>query len=70
MLFRSGEVQGRPEAVARPGEMVTGRCRIESRVDAAEENAQVRPDHIRDSPACGGEQLRPVGAAMRGFHCV
>ena len=47
----TGGVQRGPEAVARPGEVMPDRPRVQPRVDAAEQDAQVRPNHVRDLPA-------------------
>ena len=55
-----GEARGverRPEAVARPGEMAPGGARVAARVDAAEEDAQVRGDEVGDGQAVGGREF-------------
>jgi predicted PurR-regulated permease PerM len=47
----AGAVQGRPEAVARPGEVVSGGGGVQPRVDAGEQDAQAGSDDVGDGQA-------------------
>lgn len=51
------EVEDRPEAVARAGEVVARRGGEEARVDAAEEDAKTARDDGREDAVAGGGQL-------------
>jgi len=42
--------------------MMTDGTRIETWIDAAEENAELRSDHIPNRASRGGEDLGPTGA--------
>ena len=55
-------VQRRPEPVARSGEVVPGRRRVEARVDAAEEHRQVRREDVGNRPAGRRRQFRGGGS--------
>src|SRR5262249_47704251 len=65
-----GEVQGRPEAVAGPAEVVADGARIQAGVDAAEEHFEARREDVADLLAVGGGDLRRArfpGAGHRGL---
>jgi len=48
-----------PESVSRASEVMAGPCGVESRVDAAEEYAEVRRNYVGDGAVCRCEQLGP-----------
>jgi hypothetical protein len=63
-------VDGRPEPVARPGEVVPARGRRQRRVDAAEEDVEAGGDHVaqrlpRHGPRLTGNGTRPTGNGAR-----
>ena len=49
--------EGRPEAIAGPGEVMADRRRVEARIDAAEEDEQVRREDVGDGLAVSGGEL-------------
>src|SRR5207237_5157044 len=53
--------------LAGPGEVVPARDRIPTRVDAAEQDAQPRADHVRDRPPIGGGDLDPARLPRRSY---
>src|SRR5215475_559997 len=66
-LGEAGAVQGRPEAVPRPGEVVAGGGGVQARVDAGEYDAQAGRDDIGDRPVPGRVEIGP-GGSRRGRH--
>ena len=56
-VLEPGAVQRLPEFVAGSREVVSGRSRIKSRIDAAEQNLQVVIDQIIDGPVYGIVQI-------------
>ena len=50
-------MQGRPEPVARTGEVVAGCGRVQARVDAGKQHAQVGPDHVGQRERGRGGQV-------------
>jgi hypothetical protein len=67
---QAGPMDRRPEAVARPGEVVTGRARPQARVDAHEEHVEIGSDDILDLFVDGCAQVigrwSVAGAMSRG----
>lgn len=55
-------MQGRPESVSRPGEVVAGRSGVESRIDSAEQNSKLRRNEIGNGLARRSGKLGLAGA--------
>jgi len=55
-------VQGLPEPVARPGEMVADRAGVQARIDAAKQHAKPRTDDVGDPLVHRRGELFPGGA--------
>jgi hypothetical protein len=53
----SGRVQRLPEPVARPSEVMPDGARPEPRVDAHEDDVEVRPEHVGDRSAARGLEV-------------
>ena len=56
-----GRVQHGPKPVPGPSKVMAGRSRIQSRVDAAEQDAQARCDYVRHRPTRGRKHLGARG---------
>jgi hypothetical protein len=53
----AGAMQHRPEAIARPAEVLLHRRRVQAGIDPAEEDFQIGRDDVRQRLAGGGEDL-------------
>ena len=66
----SGGVERRPEAIARPCEVMAGSPGVQAGVDAAEEHIEIRRDDITDRPPGGRLELRPGGPRRIGHAMI
>ena len=60
-----GAVERLPEAVARPREVVPDGARPQPRVDAHEDDVEVRPEHVGDRSTARGLEV-----GFRGVHAL
>src|SRR5215469_229717 len=66
-IGEAGPLQGRPEPVTWPGEVVARRSRVQARVDPGEQHPQPRRDQVRNRPpsSCRDVRLRRAGRGTR-----